>query len=202
MRGTNVSGANRTKRFFVFFAGVLLTTGFASAAQAAGGGGHGFSASDWLNLLWRVITFGLVAAVIWYFAGKKIAAFFRGRQSGIEKELHDFEVRKEEARKTLEDVEKRIANLESERQAILDEYKARAEAMASGIIAKAEERAAQITAQAEQAAAGEVEQAVAAMRAELAEAVAETTRALLADSLTPKQHEELIDSFLNKVVLQ
>lgn len=202
-----MSARIRAKRLFLFFAlcapmVCALTAVGASVACASPAGEHGFTGDQWLNLLWRIATVALVVGVIWYFVGKKAVAFFRGRKSGIEQELHDFEARKEEARANLLDVEKRIANLEKERQAIMDDYRARAEAMANDIIAKAEERAAQISTQAKQAAENEIDQALAAMRAELAEAIAQATRELLADSLTPKQHEELIDSFLNKVVLQ
>ena len=193
------TGKNPTKYFFLFSFFCLLLTTFAPEALAAE---YGYTASEWLNLIWRLMTFGLVIAVIWYFAGKKAVSFFRGRKSGIEQELHDFEVRKEEARKNLQDVEKRIANLETERQALLEDYKLRAEAMAAEIVAKAEERATQITAHAKQTASSEIELALASMRTELAEALAEATRGRLMESLTPQQHEKLIDSFLNKVVLQ
>lgn len=176
----------------------LLLIGTAPALAADG---H-YGPVEWKNLLWRILTIALVIAVIWRFAGKAALAFFRGRKSGIEKELHDMEARKEEARANLVAVEKRIADLENERRAILDDYKARGEALAKEIVAKAEARAAAMDAQAKQAAKNEIDQALDAMRRELAEAIEAATREALEKSLTPEQHEKLIDSFLNKVVLQ
>ncbi len=174
---------------------VLLAAPLARAAGAE----HDL---DWWNLFWRVLNFLLVAGVIWYLAGKKIIAFFRGRRSSIEQELHDLEARKEAARQELQDVEQRIASLDREREAILEEYRARGEAVKQEIIAAAEERARIITAQAQQGAQNEIDQALTAMRADLAEAIAEATQKALAESLTPKQHEALIDAFVTKVVLQ
>jgi F-type H+-transporting ATPase subunit b len=178
---------------------VLLLAGV-SLAQAAGDAHYGWT--EWRNLLWRLLTAALVAGVIWRFAGQKAVAFFRGRRSGIEKELRDFETRKEDARANLAAVEKRIADLEKERRAVLDDYKARGEALAAEIIAKAEARAELIGAQARQAARNEIDQAILAMRGELAEAIADAAREALAASLTPARHEKLIDACLAKVVIQ
>ena len=174
---------------------VLAGSGSALAADAA----HG---ANWLDLLWRSLTIILVLGVIWKAAGKKMLAFFADRRTGIERELHDLEERKEQARAKLQDVEKRIANLEREREAILADYAARGEALQAEIVAKAEASAAQITAQAKQTAQHEIDQAVAAMRAEMAEHITNAARDVLAEKLSAQEHEKLIDSFLNKVVLQ
>ncbi len=173
---------------------VLTASGPAFAADGA--------PTNWIDLLWRTVTIVLVLGVIWKLAGQKILTFFADRRSGIERELHDLEERKEQARAKLAEVEKRIANLESERQAILADYAARGEALKAEIVAKAELSAAQITAQAKQTAQHEIDQAVAAMRAELAEQITNAAKDALAQKLSPKEHEKLIDSFLTKVVLQ
>ncbi len=158
--------------------------------------------TNWPDLGWRVVNLALVIAAIWFLASKKIAAFFAGRKTGIATELADLETRKEKARDELAAVEKRIANLEQERNAILAEYRARGEAVKAEIIAKAEEAAAQITSQAKKSAQNEVDQAVAAMRAELADELAKAASEALAASLTTKDHEKLIDASITKVVLQ
>ncbi len=174
---------------------VLVTAGAAWAAGEA-------HPTDWKNLAWRILNFALVAGVLWLLAGKKIAAFFNGRKTGIETELADLEARKQKAASDLAAVEQRIANLEQERAAILAEYRTRGEAVKAEIIAKAEQAAAQITSQARQTAQSEMDQALAAMRTELAAAVVETARTALTASLTEKDHQKLIDASITKVVLQ
>lgn len=176
----------------------ILVLTAAGTARASGG-------ID-LNMLpdfaFRIITAGLVCFVIWKFAGKAAVNFFTGRRTGIEKELNDIEARKEKARQDLLDVEKRIANLEKERAAILADYEARGEALKAEIIAKAEADAARITSQAKQTAQNEIDGALAAMRDELAEQIIAAASESLSGSLNAKEQEKLLNSFLNKVVLQ
>jgi len=175
---------------------ILLAAGVAYAA------GDGHEPPRWKDFIYRIITAALVIAVIWKLAGKKIVEFFTGRREGIAKELDDLETRKEKAREHLLAVEKRIANLEKERAAILREYEARGEALKAEIVAKAENAAAQIMTQAKQTAENEVDKALAALREELADKIVEAASESISGSLTARDHEKLLNSFLTKVVLQ
>ncbi|CAK7037565.1 MAG: ATP synthase subunit b [Desulfovibrio sp.] len=171
----------------------------ASGVAFAAGDGHGL---PWKDFFFRIATAALVVGIIWKFAGKLIAEWFSNRRSGIAQELDDLEARKENARQALMDVEKRIANLEKERMAILAEYETRGEALKAEIIAKAEDTAAQIVTQAKQTAQNEIDKALVSMREELAEQITDAAGKALAGSLSAKDHEKLLNGFLNKVVLQ
>ncbi len=155
-----------------------------------------------INLIWRLLNAAFVITIIWRLAGSKIASFFTDRRDGIAHELDDLEARKEKARHDLMDVEKRIADLENERRAILADYQARGEALKAEIIARAEETARQIMGQARQTAQNEIDNALAAMREELADKIVEAAGRSIAGSLSDKEQEKLINSFLDKVVLQ
>ena len=185
----------RLKLAFTVF-GILICS--ASLAFAAG---DGESHESWLNLLYRVANFVLFGAAIYYFFGKKIIAFLTGRTEGIATEIASLEERKAEAQRSLADVEKRIANLEEERKAVLAEYTAQGQAMKATIIAQAEKSAAQITAQAKTTAQNEINAAVEAMRAEMADKIVEATEKLLSDKLSAAEHTKLVDKYLTKVVL-
>ena len=178
--------------------GFILILSAVGTANAAGG----IDAEMLPDLAYRVITAGFVGFIIWKFAGKPAIKFFTGRRSGIEKELNDLEARKEKTRIDLLSVEKRIANLEKERAAILAEYEARGEALKAEIIAKAEATAAQITNQAKQTAQSEIDHALANMRVELAEKIIQAASESVSGSLDATAQEKLLNSFLNKVVLQ
>lgn len=175
---------------------VLAATG---VAYASGGSDQ---QSPAMNLFWRLLNIAVVVGIIWKLAGKKIAEFFAGRQAGIAKELEDLEARKEYARQELMEVEKRIANLENERKSILADYEARGEALKADIVAKAEDTARQIMIQAKQTAQNETDNALAAMRNELADLIIDTANGSISGSLSGKDQEKLLNSFLNKVVLQ
>lgn len=175
----------------------LFTAAVAFASEAAGGNHE----LPWGNFAARVATFAVVLGVLWFKAGKKAAEFFTGRRTGIEQELADLETRKTQARKSLADVEQRIATIEAERNAIIAEYRAQGERIKDAIIAKAEVTATQITAQATRTAETEVKQAIEQMRAEMAELVVSAAEQMLAEKLTNEDHEKLIDKYLTKVVL-
>jgi F-type H+-transporting ATPase subunit b len=174
---------------------VLLAAGIARAA----GDGHG---NDWGNLAWRVANAAIVIALIWKLAGKTIASFFTGRGAGIARELDELEARKEKARRDLLDVEKRIANLESERKGILTDYETRGEALKAEILAKAEEAARHIVTQAERTARNEIDSALAALREELADKIIDAASESVSGSLSARDQEKLLNGFLSKVVLQ
>lgn len=180
----------------VSFVLVLLAVGVAHAA------GETHEPLRWGDLFYRVVTTALVVAAIWKLAGKKIAEFFTGRREGIAKELDDLQTRKEKAREDLIEVERRIANLEQERREILKDYEARGEALKAEIVARAEAAADRIMTQAKQSAQNEIDKALAEVREELAEKIVEAASKSIAGSLTAKDHEKLLNSFLSKVVLQ
>lgn len=171
----------------------------ATAAYASGGGGE--HSIPWGNFAFRVINLILVIAILYKFAGSKIAALFKGRQSNIRQELDDLQARKETAEKKLQDVEQSIANLEQEKEAILSEAKEQGEAIKQAIIQKAEESAEQIKAQAKVSAEQEASVALEEMRAELADKVVEAAEKIVQGKLTKAQHENLVDEYLTKVVL-
>lgn len=183
----------RLKIVLTAFCILMLTT-----APAIAEDGHGES---WTNLALRIVNFALFLGVIYYFFGKKIIAFFKGRTEGIAAEIASLDQRKVDAKQSLADVEQRIADLEEERQRIIADYTAQGEAMKASIVEQAERQAAQITAQAKVTAENEIKAAVEAMRAEMAEKVVEATEQLIAKKLTATEHTKLIDKYLTKVVL-
>ena len=171
----------------------------AVAAFASGGeeGGH----NKLLDLAYRFVNFGVVAFLVYKLAGKRLADFLSGRTKQIEADLTDLDERKEDAEKRLLEVEASIANLEAEKAKILDDAKAQGETMRQAIIDKAEVQAAQIKAQAEISAAQEAKLAVDAIREELAEKIATAAEDLVKKQLKKKDHEDLVNEYLKKVVL-
>jgi F-type H+-transporting ATPase subunit b len=168
---------------------------FAASPAAAG------DQEYWSNTFLRIINAALFIGFIAYFGGKKIVGFFKGRSQGIATEIASLEERKKAAEQSLADVERRIANLEQERQAIIADYTAQGEALKSAIIQEAEKAASHITAQAKAAAQNEIKAAVETMRAEMADKVVEATEKFIAQKLSAAEHAKLVDKYLTKVVL-
>jgi F-type H+-transporting ATPase subunit b len=193
-----VKGGFRVQRLKIVLTAFCILLLAAAPAIAAGDGEHGES---WSNTVFRLINIALFIGVIAYFWGKKIVGFFKGRSQGIATEISSLEERKKAAEQSLADVERRIANLEQERQAIIAEYTAQGEALKAAIIQEAEKAAVQITSQAKATAQNEIKAAVEAIRAEMADKVVEATEKLIAKKLSASEHTKLVDKYLTKVVL-
>ncbi len=187
------------KRFTISFAAALLVTALCGVALASGGeGGHEI---PWGNYAFRLVNFALFIGIIWWAAGKKIAALFTGRQQQIKKDLDDLEVRQAEAEKKLRDVEKSIANLDQEKKALLEEARKQGEALKAAIIEKAGKDAELMKAQAKMGAENEAKAAVEALRAQMADLIVEAATRIVQEKLTDQDHEKLVDEYLTKVVL-
>lgn len=185
----------RFKTVGLLTAALVFCAAVAFASEGADGGGK------LMDLLYRVITFVIVGFLVYKFAGQRIAAVVTGRSKQIEAELADLDERRAEAQARLQEVEASIADLDAERSRILAEAKAQGEAMRQAIIDKAEAQAVQIKAQAEIAATQEAKLAIDAIRAELAEKITAAAEDLVKKQLKKKDHEDLVNEYLKKVVL-
>ncbi len=183
-------------------ASALCLLAFAAAAWAAtdGHGAEGEHHYNWKDFAFRVVNFIIFIAIIWKFAGKKIADFFRSRRYHIENELNDLQRRKQEAQQKLADVEKSIANLEEERAKILADAKEQGERLKESIIEDAHKTAEQVREQAKNSAQLEAKNAVDAIRAEMADLVTDAAEKVLKEKLTQEEHEKIVDKYLTKVV--
>ena len=161
---------------------LALTLLFAVGAQAS----EGHDAPRWGDFGWRVLNFIIFAGILWYFVGGLARKFFS---------------RRAEAQKCLDEVEKRISNLESERKAILDESLAQAESVKQAVVEEAKRQAEQIVQQARRTAENEGRAMLAEVRAAIADEIVDAAEKVLAEKLTAAEHEKLITNSLNKVVL-
>lgn len=188
--------------FVLALAGVAFATGQgAEAAEAAHEGAGEAHHVPWLNFVYRVVNLAIFVGILWWAAGSKMKAFFGGRRNEIRDELNGLEARKAEAEERLKDVERGIANLNQEKQKILDEAKAQGEALKASIIEKAERDAEAMKEQAKRTAENEAKAAIDAMRAEMADLVAEAAAKMVKEKLSAADHERLVDEYLTKVVL-
>ena len=185
----------RFKLGFCVFA--ILVLGAGTAYASADGEHH----ESWGNLFFRIINLCLFFGVIWYFFGKKIKGAFVGRSEGIANEIASVEERKAQAQQKLADVEKRIANLDAEREAILESYRQQGEAISAEIVANAEKTAQAITEQAKNTVQNEVTQVIQGLREQLADEVIAAAEKAVAKKLTPAEQAKLIDKYLTRVVL-
>lgn len=191
------------KRTYVFFAVLLTALAVSSVAFAnEGGAPHAlFTAENVKDYGLRILNFLIFIWLLYKLGGSKVKDFFVGRRDGIKQDLDDLQSRQAEAEKKLKDVEASIANMAQEKQQILDDAKAQGEAIKTAIIEKAKHDAAALTEQAKRTASNEAQAAVETIRAEMAEMVVAAAEKIVAEKLSAKDHDKLVDDYLTKVVL-
>lgn len=155
----------------------------------------------WADFGWRILNIIIFVAVLWKFAGKLIVNFLTGRREGIAKDLDDLEDRRADAKAKLAEVERAIADLASERQAILDESRAQAETAKNAIIAEAHRQAELILDQAKRTAENEARGVLMQVRATIADEIVDAAEKVLESKLDEAKHDKLINNSLTKVVL-
>jgi len=182
--------------------GIAVALALLTAVVAFASDGHGEGEqSAAMNFAWRLLNIAVFIGILYKLVGSKAKAFFSSRRDGIRTELEALEARKIEAELHLAEIKERIANLEAERQAILEESKAQAAQLKAAILTEAHKQAEQVREQALRAAENEGKAAVEQLRAALAEKIVTAAEALLHSKLNAAQHEKLINNSLTKVVL-
>ena len=186
-------------KHFGFVLPLALAVAVIATEAAAAEAGH--AAPRWGDFGWRVLNFVIFAGILWYFVGVLAKKFFKGRRQMIRETLDDLEERRAKAKEHLAAVEARIARLDEERKAILEESRAQAENLKQGIMEEARRQADQIVEQARLTAENEGRSVLAEVRAALADEIVDAAEKALRDKLGAAEHDKLIANSLNKVVL-
>lgn len=187
--------AAKTMPCLLGLAGAVLCAGVAFASE----GGTGTS-NEWINLALRIVNILIFIGIIWKFAGKAIKNSLWGRREKLAAELKDLEVQKVRAAEELKAMQEKVAKVEADCEAIMEESRLQAEAQRQAILDSAQKTARQITDQARRMAESEMRLVVAEVRSELADMVTEAARTQLSKTLDQAEQEKLIDKYLTKVV--
>lgn len=186
-----------SKKNLAFFMAILLALICAAPALAAEG-----HEPRWGDFTWRIVNLVIFCAILWYFTGNLCKRFFRNRKRNIQETLTDLEKRREDARSRLQEIETRIANLEAERKAILDESRAQAERLKKNIMEDARAQASRIVEQARLTAENEGRAMLDKVRETVADEIVDAAGKALRGKLTEADHDKLIANALDKVALQ
>ncbi|MDZ7640471.1 MAG: ATP synthase F0 subunit B [Desulfurivibrio sp.] len=175
---------------------VLLVLGLAVTAQAAGGGGDH---NKWLDFLWRVLNFAVLAAILYYFLKKPLVNFFTNRRETVRTELEELENKRQEVERAYKESEAKMATLEASTQEIVAEAVRQGEVEKERILADAERAAANIKRQAEMAIQHELTVSTFRLKSEVADEAARTAEELVRKNLQPADEAKMIAGYLDKV---
>jgi F-type H+-transporting ATPase subunit b len=189
--------------FFVLLLGLTLLTpvafsqGEAPPESRPGAGGKASEAAGEGGLeVWRWANFVLLVAGLGYLAAKFGGPFFQGRARQIRQEMMDAEEERKAAEKRAAEVDRRLANLESDIQALRAESQKEASSEQERMRQQTATEMVKIRAHAEQ----EIASAGKAARLELKKYSAELAVALAEQKLrariTPDTQEALVRGFV------
>ncbi|MDL1970868.1 MAG: ATP synthase F0 subunit B [Candidatus Desulfofervidaceae bacterium] len=174
--------------------------------EAAGGGhaehGHGehhYGRDEWFDLLWRTINFALFAIIIYKAASKPLGNVLKHREEAVRTKLEELEREKQKAHQVYLEYEAKLAQLDKEKEKIIQEFIALGEAEKQKIIEMAQKTAEQIKEGAKRAAEQEVKKAKNELRVEVAEMAAQLAEEIIKQNFKPEDQKKLIEEYLAKL---
>ncbi|MFN3534975.1 MAG: ATPase [Desulfatiglandales bacterium] len=177
----------------------LLVIGMVSLALAAeGGASHG--PSEWADLLYRILNFGLMVVILVLVLRKSaIKSFFANRREELERRLVTLQKEKEEAERGYRELEAKLKEMEKSKGEIIEEFRREGEIEKEKIISKARERANYMLSQAEATIQRELQSAKERLMAEVMAMAAKKAEELLRKNIKDKDQDNLIEDFIQKV---
>ncbi len=181
---------------FLIIAGINLIVTSSAHAIGGGGGEHHFTWKDWL---WPVINFLILFVVLVKFGRKPIKDFFKARTETIEKALREAQEAKEIAQKTLNEVQAKLSNTDTEIEHILDAARKSGQKEKDAIIAEGERIKEKILEQAKANIDFELQKAKETIKSDAALMALDLAEKQIQDQLGQKEQETLINDYIKRL---
>lgn len=176
----------------------LLLVAAGACWAASGGDEVTWKATDWQ----KVLNFVVLVVALFLIIRKPVSNALNGRIAGIREELASLEEKKETTRKTLEEMNQKIAALDAEAEQIISEYERQGEAVKAKILENAKASAAKIEDQARRNIENEFAAAKMRLQSEILDKAVNRAELLVKEKITADDQNRLVDEYLDKVVLQ
>ncbi|OPL15947.1 MAG: hypothetical protein AVO39_06700 [delta proteobacterium MLS_D] len=174
---------------------VLFSAGVAFASGE--GDGHG---GQMMNLAWRFFNFSVFAVVIYLLGNRAIRGYFVGRREEIKLSIEEAERLRDEAREKLEEYNERLEKASEEIREISEMIRAQGAADKEKIIRAAETTAEKMKEDAGARIDQEFKKAVSDLKEEATKLSVEMAEELLRENISEKDHEAMVNDFLNRMV--
>ncbi len=193
------SGKLRKRHLMVPGIVTVVVAGVASVAFASSAGGvvH----NSWLEIdTWKVLNFGILAIAGFFIAKKPVTEFFSSRKREIADELSSLEQKREAAEKKLVEYQTKFKNLDQESKQIVEDYIKQGEEAKVRILAEAAAQADKLEDMAKRTIEQEFKAAKASLKQEIVELAMEQAEAVIKESISSEDQDNLVDQYLKKVV--
>jgi F-type H+-transporting ATPase subunit b len=150
-------------------------------------------------VLWTIISFTLLVAVLGKFAWKPILKALEEREDKIQSALDQADRARAEATELLKQNEQNMARAEQEYQKMIRESKEMAEKLKEEIVGKARQQAQHELQRANEEIQRSVDVAKQQLRTEVADLAIKVAEKILDESLDGQKQKKMVDSFLNQL---
>jgi F-type H+-transporting ATPase subunit b len=176
----------------------MLRLLFQEGHEAAGAGAGPFSINPGL-IIWTVLVFLILLALLWRFAYPAILKSVEDRERRIQKQLEDAERANAEAQRLLEEHKKQIAAARGEAQDLLAKAKTVAQKERETLLAKAREEYDALLERARKDIEAEREKAIQALRREAVELSIAAASRVIEANLDTDANRRLVSEFLESL---
>jgi len=187
------------KRLVVGVILMLCVAGLAFASSGGeGGGGH--DSQKVISFGWRLLSFVVLAALLYKYTAKGIKGFFAEERQVIVDSLREAEAAREEAKQKLLECNEKMERATSEIGEIANMIRAQGEAEKEKIVEDAKKSADKMKEDAEARIEQEFKKAVSQLRIEAAEMSIQMAEDILRKKITKEDHEIMVKDFLARMV--
>ena len=171
----------------------------AFAEEEAAHGGHEEAITflgDWLP---RLVNFAIIAAVVVYFARKPVRDFFKNRSSEIAKALEESQQARERALAALEEMDRKVKDLEAEMGRLIADARTRGEKDKEALIEEGKKVAHDVQAQVKQGIDIELQKAKTALVVEASLLSLELAEGRIKEKISSQDQERIVKEYISKV---
>ena len=154
---------------------------------------------DLNTLIWSIINFFVLLAILYKFLYKPILGMIDSRKEEVANNLSHADASRKEAEDMFADYKRQLSEATSEAAEILTKANKAAEEAKNALISQARDEAAAISVKAQQEIGREKEKALKEVRDEIAGLAVLAAGKVLEKSITKEDHEKLVNDFVSQV---
>jgi F-type H+-transporting ATPase subunit b len=177
---------------------ILVFVAFTFALAAEGGGEEGHKAI-W-TMVWRIVNFVILMALLWKLLADKIKTYFIDRKDEIAQMIEEADKAKADAEAQFADIQQKLKNVEKDIQDIKGAIMGELESEKARIIEEGKISAERIIQQAKWTAEQEVVKAKKDLKEHVVEMAGDMASGMITNSMTPDDQKRILEEYLNKVV--
>ena len=176
----------------------LAFVAFTVAFAAEGGGEEGHKAI-WL-MVWRILNFLILMALLWKLLADTIRKYFVGRKEELAQMIEEADKAKSDADTQYADIQQKLKNVEKDIQDIKNAIMGELEGEKARIIEEGKVSAERIIQQAKWTAEQEVVKVKKELKEHVVEMAGDMASGMITNSMTPDDQKRILEEYLNKVV--